>query len=109
MAEEEGIILCLACRCACKASTTDQEDPMLHLCQMFSKIKTALDAYQSHKLTSSVSFCMDAPQCEKYWFAVNLVQSNYSKTETDVRDDQQCLDSFFIFRDTCFMLQEQMF
>lgn len=82
---------------------------MLHLCQMFSKIKTALDAYQSHKPTSSVSFRMDAPQCEKYWFAVNLVQSNYSKTETDVRDDQQCLDSFLIFRDTCFMLQEQMF
>lgn len=52
---------------------------MLHLCQMFSKIKTALDAYQSHKPTSSVSFCMDAPQCEKYWFAVNLVQGTIPK------------------------------
>ena len=66
MAEEEGIILCLACRCACKASTTDREDPALHLCQMFSEIKTAPDAYQSHKPTSSGSFRMDAPKCAKY-------------------------------------------
>lgn len=48
--EKEGIILCLAWCCACKASTAGQEQPTLHHCQMFRRIKQLL-----MPLTSSVA------------------------------------------------------